>query len=73
MQKKMRIHSPVSFFFFRFVLFLQQSLCVTHITEDKTKLMCVFSCSDVRENTIASMRDALLHGADMVEFDVQVN
>jgi glycerophosphoryl diester phosphodiesterase len=27
----------------------------------------------VRENTIASMRDALLHGADMVEFDVQVS
>jgi glycerophosphoryl diester phosphodiesterase len=31
-----------------------------------------FRCSNVRENTIASMRDALLHGADMVEFDVQV-
>ena len=33
----------------------------------------VFSCSNIRENTIASMKDAVLHGADMVEFDVQVN
>ena len=32
-----------------------------------------FSCSNIRENTIASMKDAVLHGADMVEFDVQVN
>ena len=35
--------------------------------------MCVFySCSNVRENTIASMKDAVEHGADMIEFDVQV-
>ena len=32
----------------------------------------LFSCSNIRENTIASMNDAVLHGADMVEFDVQV-
>lgn len=31
------------------------------------------SCSNTRENTIASMKDALAHGADMVEFDVQVS
>jgi len=30
-------------------------------------------CSNIRENTIASMKDAVLHGADMVEFDVQVS
>jgi len=30
-------------------------------------------CSNIRENTIASMNDAVLHGADMVEFDVQVS
>jgi len=30
-------------------------------------------CSHVKENTLASMRDAVLHGADMVEFDVQVS
>ena len=32
-----------------------------------------FSCSNVRENTIASMKNAVEHGADMVEFDVQVS
>jgi len=31
------------------------------------------TCSNVRENTIASLKDAVLHGADMVEFDVQVS
>jgi len=30
-------------------------------------------CSSIKENTIASMRDAIQHGADMVEFDVQVS
>ena len=30
-------------------------------------------CSHVRENTLASLQDAILHGADMVEFDVQVS
>lgn len=30
-------------------------------------------CSNVRENTIASMKDAVEHGADMIEFDVQVS
>merc|ERR1719186_7843 len=30
-------------------------------------------CSNIRENTIASKQDALAHGADMVEFDVQVS
>jgi len=30
-------------------------------------------CSSIKENTIASMRDAVQHGADMVEFDVQVS
>lgn len=32
-----------------------------------------FSCSTIKENTLASMRDAIQHGADMVEFDVQVS
>ena len=29
-------------------------------------------CSHIRENTLASMQYAIDHGADMVEFDVQV-
>ena len=37
-----------------------------------TYIPILFSCSNIRENTIASMNDAVLHGADMVEFDVQV-
>ncbi|XP_067001505.2 glycerophosphocholine phosphodiesterase GPCPD1 [Anabrus simplex] len=32
----------------------------------------VQSCSDVRENTIASLKTAAMHGADLVEFDVQL-
>lgn len=31
------------------------------------------SCSNVRENTIASLKDSIAHGADMVEFDVQLS
>ena len=31
------------------------------------------SCSAIRENTIASMKNAVLHGADMIEFDVQLS
>ena len=31
------------------------------------------SCSAIRENTIASMQNAVLHGADMIEFDVQLS
>jgi len=30
-------------------------------------------CSSIKENTVASMKDAYAHGADMVEFDVQVS
>jgi len=30
------------------------------------------SCASIRENTIASMRYAATHGADMIEFDVQL-
>lgn len=30
-------------------------------------------CSHIKENTMASMKDAILHGADMVEFDVMVS
>ena len=33
----------------------------------------LLSCSSIKENTLASMRDAIQHGADMVEFDVQVS
>ena len=32
-----------------------------------------FSCSHLRENTIASLKNAHAHGADMVEFDVQLS
>ena len=32
-----------------------------------------FSCSHMRENTIASLKYAHAHGADMVEFDVQLS
>lgn len=35
-------------------------------------LSSIFSCSSIKENTVASMKDAIQHGADMVEFDVQV-
>lgn len=38
--------------------------------------MCPFfisSRSSIRENTIASLKDAVKHGADIVEFDVQVS
>ena len=31
------------------------------------------SCSNILENTIASLKDAASHGAHMVEFDVQVS
>lgn len=31
------------------------------------------NCAEVRENTIASMRHAIDHGADFVEFDVQLS
>jgi len=31
------------------------------------------SCSNVMENTIASMKNAISHGADMVEFDVHLS
>lgn len=30
-------------------------------------------CADVRENTIASLKAAASHGADFVEFDVQLS
>lgn len=32
-----------------------------------------YSCSAIRENTIASMTNAQNHGADMIEFDVQLS
>ena len=32
-----------------------------------------YSCANVRENTIASLKTAAYHGADMVEFDVQLS
>ena len=31
------------------------------------------SCSHLRENTISSLKNAYSHGADMVEFDVQLS
>lgn len=31
-----------------------------------------FSCSHIRENTIASLKEAANKGADLVEFDVQL-
>lgn len=37
-------------------------------------MSCNFSrCADVRENTIASLKAAASHGADFVEFDVQLS
>ncbi|XP_066157384.1 glycerophosphocholine phosphodiesterase GPCPD1 isoform X2 [Euwallacea fornicatus] len=36
----------------------------------KTKVQ---NCAEVRENTIASMKNAIEHGADFVEFDVQLS
>ena len=37
------------------------------------KINSFHSCSSIKENTLASMKDAIQHGADMVEFDVQVS
>ena len=37
------------------------------------KIKSFHSCSSIKENTLASMKDAIQHGADMVEFDVQVS
>ena len=37
------------------------------------KVFSAISCATVRENTIGSMKNAASHGADMVEFDVQVD
>lgn len=31
------------------------------------------NCAEIRENTIASMKTAIDHGADFVEFDVQLS
>ena len=31
------------------------------------------TCANVRENTIASLKNAVAHGADIVEFDVQIS
>ena len=36
-------------------------------------VMQLFRCADVRENTIASLKAAASHGADFVEFDVQLS
>ena len=36
-------------------------------------IMLPDSCSNVRENTIGSLRHAGEHGADFVEFDVQLS
>jgi glycerophosphoryl diester phosphodiesterase len=33
----------------------------------------IYSCANVRENTVASLKTAAYHGADMVEFDVQLS
>lgn len=33
----------------------------------------IYSCANVRENTVASLKTASYHGADMVEFDVQLS
>jgi glycerophosphocholine phosphodiesterase GPCPD1 len=42
------------------------------LLEPVSDVLELFSCASVRENTIGSMKNAALHGADMVEFDVQV-
>lgn len=39
----------------------------------KSDVNIYFSCSAIRENTIASLKNAASHGADMVEFDVQIS
>lgn len=35
-------------------------------------IICFYSCSHIRENTIASLKEAANKGADLVEFDVQL-
>lgn len=37
------------------------------------KMALIHSCSSVRENTIGSLKNAFAHGADMVEFDIQLS
>ena len=54
-------------------LYVHIKIIVSHYILNLFKTLMFFSCSNIRENTIASMKDAVLHGADMVEFDVQVN
>lgn len=38
-----------------------------------TTIIYFYSCSDIRENTIASLKEAANKGADFVEFDVQLS
>lgn len=35
--------------------------------------LIVFSCANIRENSIASLKNAIAAGADIVEFDVQIS
>lgn len=54
----------------RLLVFLQVNVLILRTCLQK----CVSCrCADVRENTIASLKSAASHGADFVEFDVQLS
>nr|CAH7743589.1 unnamed protein product [Callosobruchus chinensis] len=51
----------------------RQGLDVGHRGSGSSFKNKVQNCAEVRENTIASLRNAIDHGADFVEFDVQLS
>lgn len=51
----------------------RQSLDVGHRGSGSSFKVETKNCAEVRENTIASLRNAINHGADFVEFDVQLS
>ncbi|CAG9853844.1 unnamed protein product [Phyllotreta striolata] len=51
----------------------RQGLDVGHRGSGSSFKAKVQNCAEVRENTIASLKNAIEHGADFVEFDVQLS
>ncbi|EGI70224.1 Putative glycerophosphodiester phosphodiesterase 5 [Acromyrmex echinatior] len=52
---------------------LQPSVGLLTVPITSTKHRPIGNCANVRENTVASLKTASYHGADMVEFDVQLS
>lgn len=51
----------------------RSGLDVGHRGSGSSFKMSMKNCAEIRENTIASMKTAINHGADYVEFDVQLS